>query len=83
MKLVRALAALFAATLFAVPGLAPAQQAKPPLKIGFGMSLTGPLAGNGKAALIAMTMLETEVRELTQAISRGYARGRLHDKGAA
>lgn len=36
-----------------------------------------------KAALIAMTMLETEVRELTQAISRGYARGRLHDKGAA
>src|ERR1700693_6594662 len=29
-------------------------QAQQPLKIGFGMSLTGPLAGNGKAALIAM-----------------------------
>jgi branched-chain amino acid transport system substrate-binding protein len=28
--------------------------AQQPLKIGFGMSLTGPLAGNGKAALIAM-----------------------------
>ncbi|TMH09468.1 MAG: branched-chain amino acid ABC transporter substrate-binding protein [Betaproteobacteria bacterium] len=28
--------------------------AQAPLKIGFGMSLTGPLAGNGKAALIAM-----------------------------
>lgn len=35
-----------------------------------------------KAALIAMTMLETEVKELTHAISRGYARGRLR-KGAA
>src|SRR5438132_10982110 len=28
--------------------------AQAPLKIGFGMSLTGPLAGNGKAALISM-----------------------------
>jgi branched-chain amino acid transport system substrate-binding protein len=30
------------------------QGAQKPLRIGFGMSLTGPLAGNGKAALIAM-----------------------------
>src|SRR5213082_2031837 len=35
----------------AITGTVGAQQ---PLKIGFGMSLTGPLAGNGKAALIAM-----------------------------
>src|SRR5947199_3461759 len=34
--------------------LAVTAQAQQPLKIGFGMSLTGPLAGNGKAALIAM-----------------------------
>lgn len=36
-----------------------------------------------KAALIAMTMLEAEVKELTHATSRGYARGRLRDQGAA
>src|ERR1700756_3884324 len=40
----------------AVPALA--QQ---PLKIGFGMSLTGPLAGNGKAALIAMDIWKDDV----------------------
>src|SRR5436189_4600052 len=34
--------------------LAVTAQAQQPLKIGFGMSLTGPLAGNGKAALISM-----------------------------
>src|SRR6266571_1210609 len=45
----RALGALLIA--FGLSGTALAQQ---PLKIGFGMSLTGPLAGNGKAALIAM-----------------------------
>src|SRR5947209_14067878 len=48
------LTALTRAALFiglALTGTALAQQ---PLKIGFGMSLTGPLAGNGKAALIAM-----------------------------
>jgi branched-chain amino acid transport system substrate-binding protein len=45
----RVLSALFIG--LALTGTALAQQ---PLKIGFGMSLTGPLAGNGKAALIAM-----------------------------
>ena len=45
----RMLASLFVA--FAFAGAAFAQQ---PLKIGFGMSLTGPLAGNGKAALRAI-----------------------------
>jgi branched-chain amino acid transport system substrate-binding protein len=51
MKLIRAIAAMLGAVLLAVPAAVLAQQ---PLKIGFGMSLTGPLAGNGKAALIAM-----------------------------
>ncbi len=36
-----------------------------------------------KAALIAMTLLEAEVMELTQATSRGYARRKLSNKGAA
>ena len=40
-------------------GAAFAQQ--PPLRIGFGMSLTGPLAGNGKAALIAMEIWKDDV----------------------
>jgi branched-chain amino acid transport system substrate-binding protein len=48
--------ALVALSLLAVP--AAAQQ---PLKIGFGMSLTGPLAGNGKAALIAMEIWKDDV----------------------
>lgn len=34
---------------------------QPPLKIGFGMSLTGPLAGNGKAALISMQIWAEDV----------------------
>jgi branched-chain amino acid transport system substrate-binding protein len=36
-------------------------QAQQPLKIGFGMSLTGPLAGNGKAALISMQIWAEDV----------------------
>jgi branched-chain amino acid transport system substrate-binding protein len=52
----RALGALLIA--FGLSGAALAQQ---PLKIGFGMSLTGPLAGNGKAALIAMEIWRDDV----------------------
>jgi branched-chain amino acid transport system substrate-binding protein len=48
--------AIVALSLAASPALA--QQ---PLKIGFGMSLTGPLAGNGKAALIAMDIWKDDV----------------------
>jgi branched-chain amino acid transport system substrate-binding protein len=48
--------ALAALLLVVAPALA--QQ---PLKIGFGMSLTGPLAGNGKAALIAMDIWKDDV----------------------
>src|SRR5437867_8652972 len=49
---------LFALSL-ALTASALAQQ--PPLRIGFGMSLTGPLAGNGKAALIAMQIWAEDV----------------------
>src|SRR5438876_3077391 len=42
-------------------GLSCAALAQQPLKIGFGMSLTGPLAGNGKAALIAMEIWRDDV----------------------
>ncbi|HKE38752.1 MAG TPA: amino acid ABC transporter substrate-binding protein [Casimicrobiaceae bacterium] len=41
--------------------LAMSAQAQQPLKIGFGMSLTGPLAGNGKAALISMQIWAEDV----------------------
>jgi branched-chain amino acid transport system substrate-binding protein len=36
-------------------------QGKEPIKIGFGMSLTGPLAANGKQALLGMKIWEEEV----------------------
>ena len=58
MKLIRALAGLLGAVIFAVSGAVLAQQ---PVKIGFGMSLTGPLAGNGRAALIAMELWRDDV----------------------
>ncbi len=47
--------------LFIGLALAGAALAQQPLKIGFGMSLTGPLAGNGKAALIAMEIWRDDV----------------------
>jgi branched-chain amino acid transport system substrate-binding protein len=37
-----------------------AAQTKEPIKIGFGMSLTGPLAANGKQALLGMKIWEEE-----------------------
>jgi branched-chain amino acid transport system substrate-binding protein len=46
------------ALCLAIAGTVGAQQ---PLKIGFGMSLTGPLAGNGKAALISMEIWAEDV----------------------
>jgi branched-chain amino acid transport system substrate-binding protein len=44
-----------------VLGLSCTAFAQQPLKIGFGMSLTGPLAGNGKAALISMEIWRDDV----------------------
>lgn len=46
---------------FCLACTAPLQAAPPPLRIGFGMSLTGPLAGNGKAALISMQIWAEDV----------------------
>ena len=51
--------ALCAATLAVTP-LAPALAADP-IKIGFGIQLTGPLAGNGKAALLAAQIWAEEI----------------------
>lgn len=57
--------ALFAAMLtlaaplaFQTPAVA---QSKEPIKIGFGMSLTGGLAANGKSALLAMQIWEEDI----------------------
>jgi branched-chain amino acid transport system substrate-binding protein len=47
-----------AALLFQAPAHA---QSKEPIKIGFGMALTGPLAPNGKSALLAIKIWEEDV----------------------
>jgi len=46
--------------LLLVPFVANAADA-PPIKIGFGMALTGPLAGGGKSALVALQMWAEDV----------------------
>jgi hypothetical protein len=38
-------------------------QNKPPLKIGFGMGLTGGMAANGKAALVSMEIWREEINK--------------------
>jgi branched-chain amino acid transport system substrate-binding protein len=55
------LATWFSGALIALSLLAAPTFAQQPLKIGFGMSLTGPLAGNGKAALISMQIWQEDV----------------------
>src|SRR6267378_1178762 len=56
------LARWFAGGFFAIALSVSAYAQQPsPLKIGFGMSLTGPLAGNGKAALISMQIWAEDV----------------------
>src|SRR4051812_33782940 len=54
------LSASFAALAFAALAASSAQAADP-IKIGFGMALTGPLAANGKMSLVAMQIWEDEV----------------------
>lgn len=49
------------AAALAWTGLAPPAGAQEPIKIGFGMQLTGPLAGNGKAALVGAQIWADEV----------------------
>ena len=46
--------------VFAQAAPASAQDSKQPITIGFGMSLTGPLAANGKQALLGMKIWEEE-----------------------
>jgi branched-chain amino acid transport system substrate-binding protein len=51
-----------AAGAFALAGAAPAAaQSGEPIKIGLGMALTGPLAANGKQALLGMKIWEDEI----------------------
>ncbi|MGB8429418.1 MAG: ABC transporter substrate-binding protein, partial [Pseudolabrys sp.] len=52
-----ALSSLAAALIFSA---APAKAADP-IRIGFGMSLTGPLAANGKMSLVAMQIWEDDI----------------------
>ncbi len=52
----------FGSTVFA--------QNKPPLKIGFSMALTGPLAANGKAALLSMEIWREETNKKGGLIGR-------------
>jgi branched-chain amino acid transport system substrate-binding protein len=56
-------AALLGVFAVAVPALfsAPAEAQQPPIKIGFSMSLTGPLGAGGKSALIAMEIWRDDV----------------------
>ena len=56
----QALSAAAAAVLLftAVPVLS---QTAEPIKIGFGMALTGPLAANGKMSLVAMQVWEDDI----------------------
>src|SRR5450759_1822580 len=56
--LVGAAIALVAGAMFVVTGHA---QNKEPIKIGFGMSLTGPLSANGKMSLVAMQVWEDDI----------------------
>jgi branched-chain amino acid transport system substrate-binding protein len=55
--------ALLAATALATPAFAPQSfaQSAEPIKIGFGMALTGPLGANGKSALLAMKIWEEDI----------------------
>jgi len=53
-------AALLAAAAFAQPAAAQTPSGEP-IKIGFGMGLTGGLAASGKAALLAMKIWEEEI----------------------
>jgi branched-chain amino acid transport system substrate-binding protein len=50
-----------AAGLLVTASLAAGAQAAEPVKIGFGMALTGPLSANGKSALLAMQIWEEDI----------------------
>src|SRR5215510_4857900 len=54
--------ALLGAMMLSI-ALASVSQAAPPIRIGLGMALTGGLAANGKAALLAMEIWRDEVNQ--------------------
>jgi branched-chain amino acid transport system substrate-binding protein len=58
--LARLSAGVAAAAVLALGSSAASAQSGEPIKIGFGMSLTGPLAANGKQALLGMKIWEEE-----------------------
>ena len=57
---VRACVAGLTLALAAIAAAAPARTAEP-IKIGFGMALTGGLSANGKSALLAMKIWEEDI----------------------
>jgi branched-chain amino acid transport system substrate-binding protein len=59
-SLKRALVVATAAALLAAPATRPAGAAEP-IRIGFGMALTGGLAANGKSALVAMQIWRDDI----------------------
>ena len=61
LSFVRSAAALAAVAIFSV--FATGAIAKDPIKIGFGMALTGGLAGGGKQALVAMEMWAEDINK--------------------
>jgi branched-chain amino acid transport system substrate-binding protein len=63
---------IIAIFLFSSFGLAfqATAQSKPPLKIGFSMALTGPLASNGKAALLSMEIWREDINKKGGLIGR-------------
>jgi len=54
-------AASFLTAAFALAVSDASAQSKDPIRIGFGMALTGPLAANGKSSLLAMKIWEDDV----------------------
>ncbi len=61
MRLSRSLGGALLAATIALAGSAAPAQAADPITIGFGMALTGGLAPNGKAALLAMQIWEQDI----------------------
>lgn len=59
----RSCLALIGAAALALSAPIVAQAQKKPIKIGFSMALTGPLGGNGKAALIAMEIWKDDINK--------------------
>jgi branched-chain amino acid transport system substrate-binding protein len=55
------LSGILALSLAVLGAFSPAANAQEPIKIGFSMTLTGGLAGNGKAALLAMQIWEKDI----------------------